>query len=737
MNDQKQMEKGDLDHELDISGDQVLVKVDHEAQIAIDVPAITRNGIKLHPQPTSDALDPLNWSKLQKHAILAIVMFKYFLFTYLTTTTVPSFTEIQTQYQISYAQVNWTVAIPALGLSVGPLIWSSLSDIYGRRIVFIVGTIISLVSTIGVAVADTYSGYMAARFFQGFGVSPASTVGMAVVNDLFFDYERGQKLGLWVLAIDSGLLLGPTFGGFLNLVSAQWINWFNAILFAVLLVLELFFMPETLYPRQQMLLNESVVKLNEQNASNNEKINADQETTTPQAKVPAEVSFSDPLRTRKLPFFNFRPVPGMRHPKPWDSIVRFALTFQMPTVVIAVIGYSFVWYWWVLSVITMVPSAYATYSPLIQGLLFLGLFLGTIVSEICCSGRLSDYIVAKLSKKNGNNPVPEMRLWLAYPAILLTAVGLIVWGVSLDRDYHWIVGQIAFFLFAAGIQIGNTVASSYIVDAYPLQSTSVITFYAVFLNLSAFINPFFIANWEASMGWTWTYTTQALIVIVGGALVMGTLHRYGAWMREKAPLPSWVNPEYDIDIDIHFPTTESPPQSEVHRLIASGAGLADTFRALHPSLIKLTPAIENEWIEKYRTFYAIHGQLLVKAFPGAKDLLIELNARKIAIAIVSNKGVAAVKPALKLNGLGGHVPEVLIVVNKTPGAKRKPDPTSFMDVVIPILREKYGTDVNPMGGLAVGDTGSSVPLSDILGGSGRVRVPRPDIAYFLMDHCGA
>jgi len=33
--------------------------------------------LKLHPQPTSDSLDPLNWSKLQKHTILAIVMFKY------------------------------------------------------------------------------------------------------------------------------------------------------------------------------------------------------------------------------------------------------------------------------------------------------------------------------------------------------------------------------------------------------------------------------------------------------------------------------------------------------------------------------------------------------------------------------------------------------------------------------------------------------------------------------------
>ncbi|KAJ5653260.1 Major facilitator superfamily domaingeneral substrate transporter [Penicillium lividum] len=532
MDDHEYAEQKDIVPGFSESGDQT--NLSHGTQIAINEPAI-----KLYPQPTSDALDPLNWSSFQKHIILSIVMFKYFLFTYLTTTTVPSFAETQSQYAISYSQVNWTVAVPALGLSVGPLIWSSLSDIYGRRIVFIIGTTIALVSTIGAAVADNYSGYMAARFFQGFGVSPASTVGMAVVNDLFFDDQRGQKLGLWVLAIDSGLLLGPTFGGFLNVLSAQWINWFNAILFAVLLVLELFFMPETLYPRQQMLLNESISKLSDQ------RLMTTKETSTPQTTIPAEVRISIPPRTRKLPFLNLRPVPGMCHPKPWDSIVRFALTFQFPVVVIAVIGYSFLWYWWVLSVITMIPSAYATYSPLIQGLLFIGLFLGTIVSEICCSGRLSDYIVAKLSKRR-NTRDAEMRLWLGYPAIVLTAVGLIVWGVSLDRDYHWIVGQVAFFLFASGIQIGNTVISSYIIDAYPLQSTSVVTFYAVFLNLSAFINPFFIASWQTSMGWTWTFTTQALIVLAGGGLLIASLHKYGARMREIAPKPSWVNPEYDI-----------------------------------------------------------------------------------------------------------------------------------------------------------------------------------------------
>lgn len=108
--------------------------------------------------------------------------------------------------------------------------------------------------------------------------------------------------------------------------------------------------------------------------------------------------------------------------------------------------------------------------------------------------------------------------------IFFLLVGLILWGISIDKAYHWIVGQVAFFAcmllkshlhlslhfffpvflryssnlpiayqshdpVAAGIQIGNTVITAYLVDSYPLQSMSVITFYSVFLNLSAFINP--------------------------------------------------------------------------------------------------------------------------------------------------------------------------------------------------------------------------------------------------------
>ena len=267
------------------------------------------------------------------------------MFTYVTTTTVPAFPELMEQYNADLAMINWTVAIPALGLAVGPLIWSSPADIIGRRPIFIFGTIIALVATIGAAKADTYSSYMAARFFQGLGVSPAATVGLAIINDIFFEHERGQKIGLWVLAIDLGLLFGPLIGGFIDLVSSPWIQWLTAIFLGAILVAEIVFLPETLYPRDFMRLNKAAASLSEKG--------------TPTQPIPK--------RTTELGYVYVKPVPGLKHPKAWDTLVRFGKMWKFAVVPLAVFTYCFGWYWWVLSVITMIPVAYETYSPQTQG----------------------------------------------------------------------------------------------------------------------------------------------------------------------------------------------------------------------------------------------------------------------------------------------------------------------------------------------------------------------------------
>jgi len=277
---------------------------------------LSKDGFALFPQPVlNDELDPLNWSTFQKHTILAIIMALYFMFTYITTTTVPSFPVLQEQYAASLEQINWTVAIPALGLSLGPLLWASPADIIGRRPILILGTIMALAATVGAALAPTLQGYMAARFFQGLGVSPASNVGLAVINDVFFEHERGQKLGLWVLAIDMGLLFGPLIGGFVSLAGSQWIQWLTAILLGVILIAEVVFLPETLYPRRLMLAG---------------------------GKEGGAVKRTKGLG---LGLGNVKPLPGMTHPKVWDTLVRFAKTFKYSVVAVAVMTYCFGWYW--------------------------------------------------------------------------------------------------------------------------------------------------------------------------------------------------------------------------------------------------------------------------------------------------------------------------------------------------------------------------------------------------------
>ena len=178
-----------------------------------------------------------------------------------------------------------------------------------------------------------------------------------------------------------------------------WVNTVTAILFGVLLILQLAFLPETLYPRSHMLAGEKIASGLRTG-----------DTEKPELK-----------RTTDLPFLNFRPVPGMRHPRPWDSLLRFGVTFKYPVVVLAVVVFCFSWYWWILSIITMVPAAYAQYSPSTQGLLFLGLLLGTWFSELFCSGRLSDWLVHRLEKQKSGVRLPETRLWVVYPAALLSA----------------------------------------------------------------------------------------------------------------------------------------------------------------------------------------------------------------------------------------------------------------------------------------------------------------------------
>jgi hypothetical protein len=133
--------------------------------------------------------------------------------------------------------------------------------------------------------------------------------------------------------------------------------------------------------------------------------------------------------------------------------------------------------------------------------------------------------------------------------------------------------------------MGNTVISSYVVDCYPKQSMSIITFYSVLLDLSAFCNPvslslspcpipllkstqFFINAWVLRCGYTITFCVQAVIVIGLAIPAIALVHRYGATMRARSWTPTWANPEYDMLLD----TTAIRTRSGTRALNNSASG---------------------------------------------------------------------------------------------------------------------------------------------------------------------
>lgn len=220
---------------------------------------------------------------------------------------------------------------------------------------------------------------------------------------------------------------------------------------------------------------------------------------------------------------------------PARDCIQLDLVFGKHSTLISILPRSHLLLKWIMCVITMLPVAYPTWKPQIQGLLTLGMIVGTVIAEGTCSGRLSDMLVRRFSGGVPERRRPEVRLWLLIPAVLTTSLGLVFFGISQQYTWHWAASQVATAVFAFGVQAGNTVISTYVVDCYPEHVMSIIAFYTVHLNLSAFASPFWIVPQVNRMGWGWTFGSEALITIAF-AVLLPVMIVWGSKLR------SWRGP---------------------------------------------------------------------------------------------------------------------------------------------------------------------------------------------------
>ncbi|HET9343642.1 MAG TPA: MFS transporter [Candidatus Eremiobacteraceae bacterium] len=128
---------------------------------------------------------------------------------------------LQTDLHANAVQLQWVVVGYSLFLSSLILAGGSLGDHYGRRKMFVIGTVVFAAASIACGFAPNAAALIIARCIQGIGSAMLTPGSLALIGANFDEQSRGKAIGTWSSATAVMAALGPGLGGFL----AQHVSW--------------------------------------------------------------------------------------------------------------------------------------------------------------------------------------------------------------------------------------------------------------------------------------------------------------------------------------------------------------------------------------------------------------------------------------------------------------------------------------------------------------------------------
>lgn len=134
----------------------------------------------------------------------------------------------------SETTVTLGVTTYLLGLATGSLIVAPMSELFGRRPVYLICLCVSTVLILPCALATSLSEILVVRFFGAlFGAAMISN-GPGTIADISTEDDRAMYMSLWSIAPLNGPVTGPLIGGFVyQYLGWRWDNWLLLILTGV------------------------------------------------------------------------------------------------------------------------------------------------------------------------------------------------------------------------------------------------------------------------------------------------------------------------------------------------------------------------------------------------------------------------------------------------------------------------------------------------------------------------
>ena len=114
------------------------------------------------------------------------------------------------------AHYSWVFSAYLLTSTAAVPIWGRLSDLYGRRRIYLIGVAIFLVGSVLSGASTTMVQLIAARALQGLGAGCIIPLSMTIVGELYTLSERPRVQALFSGVWGVASIAGPLVGGYIT-----------------------------------------------------------------------------------------------------------------------------------------------------------------------------------------------------------------------------------------------------------------------------------------------------------------------------------------------------------------------------------------------------------------------------------------------------------------------------------------------------------------------------------------
>ncbi|GAA6008917.1 hypothetical protein JCM10207_004025 [Rhodosporidiobolus poonsookiae] len=455
----------------------------------------------------NDPENPQNWSVKYKWWVTVICAQATIVVTFASSAPSSATQQIAADFGVGSVVSALVTSLFLCGYCLGPLIWAPLSEIVGRRPIFVISLFIFALWQIGCALAKNIQTLCIMRFLAGtFAASPLTNAG-GVIADIWDPVGRGKAMAVFSSSVFLGPVIGPIVGGFLEMNQRyRWPYIFWIIMawggFSVISLAA--FLPETYHPA---LLAKRAKKLRKQEPEKNSELYGELER--------ADFSLKS-IVTR--------------------TIARPCVMLVVEPLVLVVTVYLSIIYgilYGLFSVFPIIFEELRGFNPGESGLTFIGVGVGTTIGAFIAI-RVQRHYRELIPKWHGHPP-PEERLWPAMVAAPLNVVGIFILGWTGNYPWiHWAVpAVIGGPLLGASFNLFFISFLSYLVEVYLMYSASALAANTIARSAFAAAFPLFITQMFSALGVGWGCSFWGFISLLLAPSPF-LFYRYGWLLRKRS-----------------------------------------------------------------------------------------------------------------------------------------------------------------------------------------------------------